>query len=430
MAYRGYTICALFAAAVLFGGCADRTVEQPWLNGDDSGNGPPPEEPECRQPGSDPDLRDRARALFKAEPVLRIETNHDRMTVSPHGCYAAFENVDNELRIADLTGSAEKWTVRNPSAGKSVELTSMSFTRRDENTAWFAASDGSIRLLSLGDFSQIRSVHGIEEGGETEFWYVDVGPNGRYLALEGWDDATDEAVATIFDTLSDKRIDTWRVWSTAGPAIAFLPASDTAVIQVAGSGSSGVRPMRLYDPEAEATRASWSRWVANDTAPWAATDGWIAYSHVGDNRDYQIRRLDRETMENSVVDASPRSGHFIDLFAAPSGRWLAEWDFEENGIRRYDMTGEREPLTFGHEFQGFAQSTDLIFSSNEDRRSMLMYDPADGEKLGAVEAFGGRSVQRVRGISADRLAVRWYDGGGATMETSFVSASRPATQGN
>ena len=61
----------------------------------------------------------------------------------------------------------------------------------------------------------------------------------------------------------------------------------------------------------------------------------VVHAQRLDAKTWNLLAFDLDAREPRVLDAELRGGHFVDLFASPSGRFVVEGDFEEKGLARY-----------------------------------------------------------------------------------------------
>jgi hypothetical protein len=444
MSIRRLPFFALVASLFLLCACQD-TQRKPWVEQLDGGGvdapAPPPDvpdssdarpdievppAPDCQQPDSS--LSGQFKRLSDAEEVMSVTSNSKVVKASPNGCYVGFETPGGDVRIVDLTGDPQDWSVRNPAVGSDIGFQAMAFTGPEQHSAWFAASDGSIHLLSLDDFSQVRSVAPTRDLAEGfRFDYLKASANNRYLAWDGRAENPDTQLAGIYDLQSAVNVKTWQTRSGGGAPLEFVPGHSLVVVRTTANEGQ----IEIFDAEAGEEIRDFELeplFSGNRSGVWAVTQSWLAVAHIRETGAV-ISRYDFDTRQTTLVDANPRGTTYHDLYASPSGRWLLEWNIQhteadesgEAAVRRYELTGERPSLEFGHSFLGFGGATDLSFSRVTDNSGIEMYDPENGEALGTIGAFDGRNVSRVVGISANRLAVQWRDGN--ALKLSILTGS-------
>lgn len=140
------------------------------------------------------------------------------------------------------------------------------------------------------------------------------------------------------------------------------------------------------------------------------------------NNDRHVNVLFANAEEERVLEADTRATHFADLFRSHDGRWVAESDFEQQGVRLYDLTGELPARTVGTRrtrFLGF-NAKNHLWTSGEDGKGMFLWDLRKDERalfvsgLEEVEVhavapcIGARFVAIVRG-EGSRYDLRVYD---------------------
>lgn len=65
----------------------------------------------------------------------------------------------------------------------------------------------------------------------------------------------------------------------------------------------------------------------------------VVHARRLDTKTWNLLAFDLDARASKVLDADLRGGHFVDLLAAPSGRFVVEGDFEEPGLARYGFVG-------------------------------------------------------------------------------------------
>lgn len=438
---RRFVTFLILASVVALCACQD-TQRKPWVEQLDGGAvdapGPPPDvpdtsdarpdtevppAPDCQQASTS--LPAQVKRLSGAEAALTVDSSFRDPKVSPNGCYVGFKTPNGEVRIIDLTGEPGAWTVRNPAVGSDIGFEALAFSGQGQNSVWLGSSSGSIHHLGLRDFSHLRSIEPMRDLAEDiQFDSVDVGADNRFVGWVG--DNLEPELGGVYDLQRGQNVHTWKTSPGGGESIDFVPGRSFLIVRTEENDGT----VEIYDPAADETVRSFDpHFIGSSSSVWAATESWFAITHVRE-AGAAISRLDFDTQQMTVVDPNPRSSHYHDLYASPSGRWLLEWNFEhpipdesDGAIRRYDMLGDRPPLQFGPNLRGFGRATDLVFSNVSDLSGIQMYDPSNGESLGTIGAFDGRDVVRVVGISANRLAVQWRSD--ETTKLSILTGSPP-----
>ncbi|GEM_PF-3334924 len=439
---RRFVTFLILASVVYLCACQD-TQRKPWVEQLDGGAvdapGPPPDVPDTSDARPDievppaPDCQQasttlpaQVKRLSGAEAALTVDASFRDPKVSPNGCYVGFKTPNGEVRIIDLTGEPGEWTVRNPAVGSDIGFEALAFSGPGQNSVWLGSSSGSIHHLGLNDFSHLRSIEPTRDLSEDiQFDSLDVGDDNRFVAWVG--DNLEPELGGVYDLQEGQNVQTWETSPGGGAPIDFVPGRSFLIVRTAEDDGT----VEIYDPAAGETVRSFNPLYGGDRSSiWAASQSWFAIAYIPQRRGV-ISRLDYDSRETTVLDPDPRGGHYTDLYASPSGRWLIEWDFEhstfddsgEASILRFDMSGDRPPRKFGHSFLGFGGATDLAFSRISDLAGLEMYDPENGEALGTIGAFDGRDVARVVGISANRLAIRWHDDNATKL--SILTGSPP-----
>ena len=115
----------------------------------------------------------------------------------------------------------------------------------------------------------------------------------------------------------------------------------------------------------------------------------------------------QETPEPVVVDPKARGGHFIDLKAgylgSNRGRFVGESDFEEKGMRVYDLGGEFPMRTIGTEDQGAGC---VGFVQGPGGQAPWILSTAAGQKGLTLWNWQGKRLSEGHPQLQDRLVTR------------------------
>ncbi|MHC5010566.1 MAG: WD40 repeat domain-containing protein [Planctomycetota bacterium] len=293
----------------------------------------------------------RARSLTAARPLVRLEDVTRESAVCPDGAWAGAVLTDGRAQIIELaTGD-----VVDTDDAREVRHT-LAFAA-DGSHAWIGLDDGRVRRLDLGTRDVADAITIVP---------VDLGVNRPRPPIDGLEVARDGRVAWssrragiggVWDSDTKRPVISFRhvaapqFGAATGPLVRFADGGravlvhireDTGELRVVGRFGSTV----LVDLETGRPRSSLPVYVTNETYGVVEAHAGLYYG-TREHGSYQIRRFGFGDAKDTVLDPDARNVHFIDLFASPSGRWLAEGDFEDDGAKVYDLEGSLPPRVFG-----------------------------------------------------------------------------------
>lgn len=361
--------------------------------------------------------KDRAAQLARAEPLSQLNVGEEVM-LSPDGKYLAtivHEGREKLVRFYDITNPAPR-----PLEISYGDPRSLAFTA-DGQRIWIGSSIGRAARLDLSTLSNagigrspllpraefradVKIELSIDAAGGDSLDEMVLSPDGRLLA---WYE-TMEAVG-LFDLESKREIRRWqRDVGQTSPNVAFSP--DGAKLVFYAQGPCEMRCLAVWDIPHQRIEAMLEVYVSNRLPGYAFADGAIYYG-TRSWGPYQIRRLNLETQEEIIVDPEARAGHFIDLMPSPSGRFLVEGDFEDDGMRVYDLAHDHRAQMVGKRgsvFVGWDQPSELMLIAGGDALGIEVWSPETGEHLATVTALAARQIHRVETTADGRLfVVRW-----------------------
>lgn len=348
----------------------------------------------------------RANQLASAVPVLELDdvAPHVNLRLSPDGRYLAVCTSTVSRRPPFLCDAAKLYDLAATPPkviGPQVGQISAAFTR-DGRGAWLGTATGSMRLLELPAARAIRSE---QLEGTLRPDRLLISPDGRLLA---WYDRKTET-AGLFDLHTRQGVERWKHVSN----VAFTPEGKYLVFYIsrplpppAAQRDMGLVLWNLVGRHAEVKLDITSSHLSPG---YAFAQGGLYYSTRRDG-SYEIRRRDLATGADIVIDPDARKAHAIDVSASPGGRYLAERNTDERGIRIYDLSRDHTARTF--EWSGFAgwdPVSDLMLTLDGAEKGLTVRDPLSGQRLASL---GGRANRPVIGalISADGrrlVATRW-----------------------
>jgi hypothetical protein len=155
----------------------------------------------------------------------------------------------------------------------------------------------------------------------------------------------------------------------------------------------------------------------------------IVHAQRLDARTWNLLAFDLGSRVATVLDPDLRGGHFVDLWAAPSGRFVVEGDFEEQGLARYGFTAnEGARAEFGPELSAVGcgslrvdgESVDVLFAlSRRDRGELVAVRLSDLTRL-------DRSLPRSEELGVDEVGT--FAGGLGMWHCGWVGAGTSRTR--
>lgn len=255
------------------------------------------------------------------EPFASYAVPTQQISISPNGAVAAIVSNATAIRIDPRTQTAEELAERGKVASVALGDDSYTLGLRDGRIVHVDAN-GERREFDVG---RSRNVIGLQRHGDLLAWW------------------TTESRANVLDLKTG--------------AQRFEPPLEVSVhfqypaVRFAADGRFLCLHDRSNRPEAAAYVRVLETKDASEVArlPCYATNGdafvlagsRVVHAQRLDAKTWNLVAFDLDTREPKVIDADLRGGHFVDLFASPSGRFVVEGDFEEKGIARYGF-GEQE----------------------------------------------------------------------------------------
>ncbi|MBL8857804.1 MAG: hypothetical protein JNL28_04770 [Planctomycetes bacterium] len=201
---------------------------------------------------------------------------------------------------------------------------------------WLAQASGAVREFVLPQFEPRRT---LEIGPHAQLHDLLLSDDGRGLA---WSDRVQRTAGVVeiesgratanFTNVAHAHIgshDVTRIaFADAGEhVLVYLePAREAGELSVIGHSEPG---LVLWSIAAQRSTAVLAAYVVDQTPGYALARGGIVYATRLGASVWEWRVYDTARGTERTLPLKPRGGHFIDLFASPSGRFVAEWDFEE-----------------------------------------------------------------------------------------------------
>lgn len=261
--------------------------------------------------------------------------------------------------------------------------------------------------------------------------HVTITNDGRFLA---WSHAS-SGRAGVLDVREGKRIaDFENVALPPGasadvPRIAFTPDQRAVCFHVTAPNSASLRVLGhergglvVFDLDSGRSVALLETYAPRQTPGFACSGARIVHAVRVESSRWELLAWDRTIAHEVVLAPKLRGGHFVDLFAAPSGRFVVEWDFEERraGLDVYalDDGSTRRGLGAGATFLGFDAAA--------DREAVLLVD--DPRVLESLDLATGRCVRRIEAEGSGRWesAVTLLDGSrllSVSLESDAIDGS-------
>ena len=259
----------------------------------------------------------------------------------------------------------------------------------DGGALWVGTVDGRIVRCPLAGDGGGGSAPRVDPVAEAEVTALAFSPDGTLLA---WHAARTDT-AGLLDVESGATVA--RFDDVRGPAFGHAPEPPLAFTPdgshlVVGQGRGYV----LWNVATGAVDARVDPYVTEETNGFAFAAGGLYFARRAGG--VSIRRMDLASFEVDTLDPDARSIHFVDLFASPSGAWLAEGDFEDRGAVVYELASgarhafggkDARPLGF---YMGEAE---LLLTGGERDRGLVAWTPR-GERVAELAALAGRRVTR------------------------------------
>ncbi len=325
--------------------------------------------------------------------VLLREMPAGRVRASLAGHSGPVNSVSYSPEGKTLASASDDGTVRLWEVATGRELGSFSCRGGAVASVSFGASggflvagctDGVVRLWPLAEGNELRTASGHTES----LTHLAFAPDGRTLAT-----ASADRTVRLWDVATGKSLFTLVGHSEEVNSVAFSPDGRTLA-----SGSDD-KTIRLWNP---ATGRSTSTLAEHSGAvgPVAfAPDGKILASGSAD----RTIRLWNPAAGRSTSTLSGHSGAVSSVAFDPEGRTLASG--AEDGTRLWEVATSEELRSLGEagsHVGAVAFSPDgerLATYSRED--DVVLWDPATGEKLAALEPAMAISVSAMLGFSPD-----------------------------
>lgn len=368
-------------------------------------------------------LKQRAIQLSGAEPTLHLDKigywkTGRWVVLSPNGRHLAARMSSEQVKLYDLS-------VTPP---KSIAIDNMG-----QISAAFIA-DGQKVLLGTNngkvvslDFSTFNLEKAVQLATSMRFDEIAVSPDGKFLA---WFDAEKRAVG-LFNLEKQSVV---RQWEDIG-----LLGSPSSERHIEFSQDGGYFIFFENPPLSSGREGGLVVWNVAENKLEAKFDTYVSYRtpgytltkdalYYGTRKDgpYQIRRWDFSLKTEKIVDPDARDIHFIDLFSSSGSRFIAEGDFEETiqngGIRVYDIGQNHTYRTLGQKdiFVGWDFPTELLFATRDQGRGVSIWNPENGEMLGAINTLAERGVERIETSADGRILIAlWTTSEGQNTPISY-----------
>lgn len=354
-------------------------------------------------------IQERASQLVNLQSILQIDNTDRGFQVSPEGRYLAVAVrralSGSALQIYDFSTSAPR-LVALPKRG---EISA--FFDNTENLVWMGTERGEAILFDLSERKVLKSVWVARKHSLSE---IVLSSDKNYI---GWFDQHHK-VAGLFDVKNEKELQQWNsvhvVLSASVPQhIAFTPDNNFVLVPVENPKDlfqfSG---LIVWDIRKQDTATILGLYVPEKSPGYAFAKGRVYYATRTANGNEQIRYWDPMSKEDLVFDPNPRSIHFIDLFVSKNGRFLAEGDSEDKGVRIYDLEGtEKQPLVVGAgTFVGWDHFFDFLLTTHN--HGTEVWNPLNGKLITTIGALKNLNLaQTSTELSSNGclLVAEWWD---------------------
>lgn len=386
------------------------------------------------------------------ELLARFESD-GRFTLSPDERFVLLARAPIEPVLLDLVRGA---AVDLPADGR---WRAGSFAS-DSSSLWCIENGGSVRMFALPsaavlaapewrlDAEASAAIAPVASDG----WHdLIVAPDLRHLAWSrtlggqrcaGVVELPGGRVVARFDSIgcaavSPETLD-WIAFSGDGAELLLIESPHAEALRVLGHEAASVV---AFDLASAAITARAEPFVSLRTPGFAALERGFAVATRPATGRFTVARFAGPDSRGVPLIEQARGGHFIDLFVAPGGHQLCEWDFEERreGIVVVDLTAAAPPRTIapGELFLGFASAPEAA-ATLEGRSacdgaivlrgdgSLMIRSLADGGPTMAFELERGFVPSAARWCTAvQRLVVageRSLPGGGRSREVQVWRA--------
>jgi len=333
--------------------------------------------------------------LVHAEEIVTIDDSGAQFALSSDSQYLAVgkENsilvynlwVENPVSFSFDTGGGAQTSAVFSNDGQKV------FIGNDKGELWQFYLAGSTKERFI-----------VTSGGQLD--ELVLSPDNRYL---GWYDRGKKEVG-LFDLQNKEAIASWENIGFFGAIWIDFSSNGKYFLFPENIPGDGFQfdALNIWDIEKGGSAANLGLYVQNASSGYAIIGDQIFYG-TREIDGEQIRIWDAITREDTVFDPDPRYTHFIDLFASPSGRYIAEGDREKKGIRIYDLEQNdvRNARILGGTgtiFVGWDTMPNFLFATDG------IWD-VGGEHLGAISAIEGRRLKKIE-VSNDgyHLVANWW----------------------
>lgn len=347
---------------------------------------------------------------------------YGRFAVTPDGRFAVVESPRRQARLVALADGAVHDLVPGPVGGVAVAP--------DAATAWLALEDGTAVPVALPDRTPGRAVVLRDRkplGG------LAVSPDGTKLA---WHAAHGTSGGGLYDLRAGKALADWpRLdhlaggWSDSprvaftpdGKAVAFYQAPARDGLQVLG-GNAGIV---VWDVAAGKVAHAAEAYLPYRSPGFAVAGQRLVTVRRVDASRWEVHALDLATGRTDRAPAR-EARHFADLVASPSGRLVAEGDFEDDGLLVFEPAPPFRSWHLGGRGQDFVGwvalgKRDVAVLAAED--GLALWDAAAGRKLADLPGTKGRAWAHVA-LTADgtRLVGSWHESDGPGKVGRYYAA--------
>ncbi len=349
------------------------------------------------------DIHERSNQLGgNTKLILQLDNVSGWLKFSPNGGYLA-ASINKKAKIYDLSSVTPK-----PLEDLPYDHISITFGVDDKEILIGGQAGGLFRY----DLSSQRQLGERIQVTHNSLDEIILSPDGQML---GWYDA-EINVTGLFDLRNQKELSQWRniqprhFLSEPSKHIEFTPDGKRILFYIE-DGLCDFGCLAVWNISEGRIEAMFDVYVLDSSIGYAFVNNAIYYG-TRSSGPYQIRRYDLIARTDTIIDSNARNIHFIDLFPSRGGNFVAEWDFEERGVRIYNIQKNHSFLTLpdNEMFIGWDSVSDILFTANMTEKKVSMWNPEKGERLGTIDALSGRQGGRIEAAPDGRFLTVIGDG--------------------
>lgn len=254
------------------------------------------------------------------EPFASYAVPTQQISISPNGAVAAIVSNATAIRMDPRTQKAEELAEGGEVASVALGYDSYTLGLRDGRIVHFDAN-GTRHEYDVG---RTRTVLGLQRHGDLLAWW------------------TTESRANVLDLKTGaQRFDPPLEVSVhmQYPAVRFAADGKFLCLRERSNRPEASSYVRVLDCKDGAEVARLPCYSTNGD-DFVLAGSRVVHAQRLDTKTWNLLAFDLDARESKVLDADLRGGHFVDLFASPSGRFVVEGDFEEKGIARYGFADQ------------------------------------------------------------------------------------------